>query len=1749
MEYLLDKPKPNVEQDVPFIKIRLAQPNIIMKTDQGLYDQEKYLQLKERLAQSKQLVVIPANKAIEQITEKMRKIKLTDAEPKPERKRRIPEIKVPGIPVPLPQPVEVELSDIDMSMAPDTSFYMNNRMKFMNKITQQFQHHRDEFAKVSETASCEDRAGEFTLLTHQKLVRDYLNVYTPYRGLLLYHGLGSGKTCSSIAISEGMKTNKKIIVMTLASLEDSFYSELRKCGDILYRRDNSWEFVNASTPEVVAQLSKKLMIDTEYIQRKKGAWVVRDGPVNTSLTDAQMKQIDQQIELMIRSRYHHINYNGLHLDKYDAEYSKGGKVNPFDGKVVIVDEAHNLVSRISNKLKEPKSLAYRMYNDLMEAKDVKIVFLSGTPMINYPNELGIMFNMLRGKIKTWTIDVSTTMSEDKMLNLMKNVPYDYFDFNNGRITVTRNPTGFINTFAGTPAKVKTRKNKQIANKTRRRTGGADKRSTGGADKRSTEGADKHSTEGVVSTGGGYANNYTGVVFDNEGFIDDEEFIELVESVLVENNIEILNKPNKKGEKKFPYTEYLALPDKMDEFESMFIRYDKGQIIFHNENLFKNRILGLVSYFRSAQESLLPDYIRPEDESDYFLVKCEMSDYQLKMYEQIRAKEREIEKNEKKKNARIKGNDIYSSVKSSYRTYSRAFCNFVPPEDLSRPFPKSDEVNEEDDDKKDDKKDDNKMFGGDVEDDVENDDVYEIKTPVDTDEDAEDEVEDSVGEDSVGEDSVGGAPRKKVVLKATDFPTTPAIVELPTSPEPINEGIFDAIPAEERINSPNGEYEADDIKEESAKDAEQLDYNTKLQQYYSTIENNLSKYLSKEALEKYSPKFLNIIDNITAENREGLHLIYSAYRTIEGVGLLSLALKQNGFAQFKIQRNAGTGTWSIVESKEDESKPKFVIYSGTETNDEKEIILDIYNGNWQKLENKPATRELVEKLRSKSSNNNMGEIIKIIMITASGAEGINMRNTRFVHIVEPYWHPVRTLQVIGRARRICSHASLEDKFKTVQVFLYISVLSEEQRKSDKFREFRVKDKSMTSDEVLLDISETKRKIMGELLSYVKSASIDCEIYKRSGSKEERGLKCYSVKAITNDFVAHPSYKMEVGENRKQVKVEIQVVTYVANAELAKMFGIQIGDKIKFAKDTNTGELYDYDSYQLSQQGRGELILVAIAENTQNGVRIVLANNKDISSRIKVAIIVPFRDIHVEQKRAEHLNKFVPYMIDFLSKSAKATFKIYIVEQSDDGHKFNRGKLLNIGYKLAKNDGCNVFVFHDVDLLPSTDLLEAYTTMPAPKNPVHIAKLWKDRYSDNDKYFGGIVVFNGAQFEKINGFPNNFWGWGGEDDELQKRISDFGFVPVAPKSGKIEDLEEMNLPQKLDVLKQHCDWKCKLKWELLNLHETTWKTNGLTNLSYNVRGDTESEGGLTRRITVDIASDTGLKLDMALSKQERLRIITNPPVVCKTMSYRGKEFHVFDDSVCIGGTKQRLLGRALEKIGEKEIVYAGPETGFAQVALAFSTFLYGKTGTAFLNSHGSKKKNVLTEIAEVFHLKVFNSKGSKPWTLEESEKAAKTYVEKDSKNRFLLPFGLKDVEGSLLYTSFYDALKESIDEKYLKTPPKRLWVTAGSGFLLNILHAIWSDTTFIYVQVGKTVWDDQVSHIKNKIKYVAPENFAENTKDLPPYDSVPWYDAKVWQFFMKHGEDGDYIWNVGAVTKDSLENAKKLYMDLLESDVVG
>ena len=330
-----------------------------------------------------------------------------------------------------------QLRDIELNGPP--KFFMNNREYFIKFINEYFAKYVDDSLGTSDDISCDNignDSGSFDLLKHQKLVRDYINLYTPYRGLLLYHGLGSGKTCSSVAIAEGMKSSKKVVIMTPASLERNYMEEIKKCGDHLFRVNQYWEFINTdNNRQLIEPLSAVLGLTPEYIKSKHGAWLVNVSiPEPNILTAEEKILLNQQLDTMIEGKYSFFHYNGVsktELKRKTNNYTK----NIFDHSCVIIDEAHNLISRIVNKInkKETKeSVSLMIYKMLLTAKDCRIVLLSGTPIINYPNEIGVLFNILRGYIKSWTFSLRTSKpftKEDISLIFAKNNMTDYIDYN------------------------------------------------------------------------------------------------------------------------------------------------------------------------------------------------------------------------------------------------------------------------------------------------------------------------------------------------------------------------------------------------------------------------------------------------------------------------------------------------------------------------------------------------------------------------------------------------------------------------------------------------------------------------------------------------------------------------------------------------------------------------------------------------------------------------------------------------------------------------------------------------------------------------------------------------------------------------------------------------------------------------------------------------------------------------------------------------------------------------------------------------------------------------------------------------------------------------------------------------------------------------------------------------------------------------------------------------------------------------
>ncbi|KAE8576302.1 hypothetical protein XENTR_v10004143 [Xenopus tropicalis] len=191
-------------------------------------------------------------------------------------------------------------------------------------------------------------------------------------------------------------------------------------------------------------------------------------------------------------------------------------------------------------------------------------------------------------------------------------------------------------------------------------------------------------------------------------------------------------------------------------------------------------------------------------------------------------------------------------------------------------------------------------------------------------------------------------------------------------------------------------------------------------------------------------------------------------------------------------------------------------------------------------------------------------------------------------------------------------------------------------------------------------------------------------------------------------------------------------------------------------------------------------VNMSEIQMSDVRQMFANGgiqmgghwkpSDCIPRWKVAILIPFRNRH------EHLPVLFKHLIPMLQRQ-RLQFAFYVVEQAGN-QPFNRAMLFNVGFLEAMKDlDWDCLIFHDVDHIPESDR-NYYGCEHMPRH--FAAKLDKYMYLlPYNEFFGGVSGLTVEQFRKINGFPNAFWGWGGEDDDLWNRVQYAGYTVTRPE----------------------------------------------------------------------------------------------------------------------------------------------------------------------------------------------------------------------------------------------------------------------------------------------------------------------------------------------------------------------------------
>lgn len=246
---------------------------------------------------------------------------------------------------------------------------------------------------------------EFELAPHQLFVRNFMSFQTPYNGLLLYHGLGSGKTCSAISVSEEMRDYLKqmgivqrIIIVASPNVQDNFRLQLfddRK----LQLVDGVWnlractgnKFLKEINPMNMKGLSKERVM--RQIVRIINNYYLFLGYVEFANYVSNKSQIESTIvgakkrELVMRKN----------LNKH------------FGNRLIIIDEVHNIRMTDDNK---DKRVAMELLRLVKNVENMRLLLLSATPMYNSYKEVIWLVNLLNLNDKRSTIETKDVFDTD-----------------------------------------------------------------------------------------------------------------------------------------------------------------------------------------------------------------------------------------------------------------------------------------------------------------------------------------------------------------------------------------------------------------------------------------------------------------------------------------------------------------------------------------------------------------------------------------------------------------------------------------------------------------------------------------------------------------------------------------------------------------------------------------------------------------------------------------------------------------------------------------------------------------------------------------------------------------------------------------------------------------------------------------------------------------------------------------------------------------------------------------------------------------------------------------------------------------------------------------------------------------------------------------------------------------------------------------------------------------------------------------
>lgn len=284
--------------------------------------------------------------------------------------------------------------------------------------------------------------------------------------------------------------------------------------------------------------------------------------------------------------------------------------------------------------------------------------------------------------------------------------------------------------------------------------------------------------------------------------------------------------------------------------------------------------------------------------------------------------------------------------------------------------------------------------------------------------------------------------------------------------------------------------------------------------------------------KYSPKMVSIYNNITSNHKNQISLVYSTFLD-SGLSAFIKLLELNGFTNYSDSKS---------DSKKDSKKDKksYAMFSGQQTSEEKENIIKICN----------------------SDENKNGDLISILLISKSGAEGLDLKNIRSVHIMEPYWNYSLIEQIIARAVRYKSHILLPKDEQNVQTYIYLSdynkdyLKKEKEKMKDESENAKLKKKKKSSElklELTTDMNMFRnaiknQELIQQFLKCIASTSIECNfLNKKDNNGNGINYNCFDCVA-NNKQLYYPDIHKDIELSNLCIKTnKVKAEEIIINGE--------------------------------------------------------------------------------------------------------------------------------------------------------------------------------------------------------------------------------------------------------------------------------------------------------------------------------------------------------------------------------------------------------------------------------------------------------------------------------------------------------------------------------------------------------------------------------------------------------------------------